>query len=283
MRCSRRPCRGCCARAATPASGKPGRLAPVPTTAASTSDLPAEEPPVPTPPQSAAVEAIDSAQGYHAFLLQGVTGSGKTEVYLRCIDTQLDSRPPEPGAGAGDRADAATRGPVPAPLSGRGHRAAALRPHRPAAAGGLGPRARRPRRDHHRHALGRVRAAAARRAHRRRRGARQLAQAAGRLPLLRPRHRRVARAPARRAGGARLGDALPRESRQRRGRALPATCACRNAPAGAKPPSVHLVDLRRHLATDGLAPPLVDGHPPPSRSRTARCCCISTVAAMRRR
>jgi primosomal protein N' (replication factor Y) len=40
--------------------------------------------------QQAAVSAIqDSAQGFQAFLLDGVTGSGKTEVYLRAIDQIL--------------------------------------------------------------------------------------------------------------------------------------------------------------------------------------------------
>ncbi len=41
------------------------------------------------PEQQAAVEAITSAQGFETFLLHGVTGSGKTEVYLRAITTVL--------------------------------------------------------------------------------------------------------------------------------------------------------------------------------------------------
>jgi primosomal protein N' (replication factor Y) len=41
--------------------------------------------PVPTPAQAAAVEAILGAEGFAPFLLHGVTGSGKTEVYLRTI------------------------------------------------------------------------------------------------------------------------------------------------------------------------------------------------------
>ncbi|MDR2000365.1 MAG: primosomal protein N' [Zoogloeaceae bacterium] len=41
------------------------------------------------PEQQAAVEAITSAQSFTAFLLHGVTGSGKTEVYLRAIDALL--------------------------------------------------------------------------------------------------------------------------------------------------------------------------------------------------
>jgi len=42
--------------------------------------------PQPTPEQQRAIEAISAAAGRHApFLLHGVTGSGKTEVYLRAI------------------------------------------------------------------------------------------------------------------------------------------------------------------------------------------------------
>ena len=44
------------------------------------------------PHQQAAFDAIRNgldAQAFHAFLLEGVTGSGKTEVYLKAIDTAL--------------------------------------------------------------------------------------------------------------------------------------------------------------------------------------------------
>ena len=39
--------------------------------------------------QRAAVEAITQADGFRCFLLHGVTGSGKTEVYLGAIDTVI--------------------------------------------------------------------------------------------------------------------------------------------------------------------------------------------------
>jgi primosomal protein N' (replication factor Y) len=43
--------------------------------------------PAPTAEQMVAIEAIAAARGHHAsFLLHGVTGSGKTEVYLRAIE-----------------------------------------------------------------------------------------------------------------------------------------------------------------------------------------------------
>jgi primosomal protein N' (replication factor Y) len=39
--------------------------------------------------QAAAVETIKAAEGFNVFLLHGITGSGKTEVYLRAIDAVL--------------------------------------------------------------------------------------------------------------------------------------------------------------------------------------------------
>lgn len=46
--------------------------------------------PVPTPDQGAAIDAVGAALGrFGAFLLHGVTGSGKTEVYLRLIERVL--------------------------------------------------------------------------------------------------------------------------------------------------------------------------------------------------
>jgi primosomal protein N' (replication factor Y) len=47
------------------------------------------ERPVLTDEQTVAVEAIDPTAGFSAHLLHGVTGSGKTEVYLRLIERAL--------------------------------------------------------------------------------------------------------------------------------------------------------------------------------------------------
>ncbi len=45
--------------------------------------------PVANPAQVAAIDAITAAQGFATFLLHGITGSGKTEVYLRVIAAAL--------------------------------------------------------------------------------------------------------------------------------------------------------------------------------------------------
>ena len=69
-------------------------------------------PPEPTPEQEAALaviaEAIRARRG-DRFLLHGVTGSGKTEVYLRAIAETLADRPAGARAGARDHAHASTR------------------------------------------------------------------------------------------------------------------------------------------------------------------------------
>jgi primosomal protein N' (replication factor Y) len=46
-----------------------------------------------TPDQSRAVQALSVATGFTPFVLFGVTGSGKTEVYLRAIDDRLRADP----------------------------------------------------------------------------------------------------------------------------------------------------------------------------------------------
>ncbi len=53
---------------------------------------PGTEAPRLTPPQQAAVERVLSSAGFRTFLLDGVTGSGKTEVYLRCIRAAIEAR-----------------------------------------------------------------------------------------------------------------------------------------------------------------------------------------------
>ena len=50
---------------------------------------PSPERPALTPEQQVAVDAVGDARGFNTFLLDGVTGSGKTEVYLRLIEQAL--------------------------------------------------------------------------------------------------------------------------------------------------------------------------------------------------
>jgi len=54
-----------------------------------TVSTPFETPHTLTDAQQRAADAISVADGYHCFLLHGVTGSGKTEVYLRAIQRAL--------------------------------------------------------------------------------------------------------------------------------------------------------------------------------------------------
>lgn len=48
-----------------------------------------DTPPVLNPAQEKAVEQVSAAEGFAGFLLQGITGSGKTEVYLHAIEAVL--------------------------------------------------------------------------------------------------------------------------------------------------------------------------------------------------
>jgi len=70
-----------------PLARNPGSLPP--TGGASAWDGPAPTFHSATPDQAAAIKAITQASGFQTFLLHGVTGSGKTEVYLRAIESVL--------------------------------------------------------------------------------------------------------------------------------------------------------------------------------------------------
>jgi primosomal protein N' (replication factor Y) len=61
----------------------------LPATAAMSTAASASEPLVLSQPQLKAVERIAAADGYQSFVLQGATGSGKTEVYLQCAAAAL--------------------------------------------------------------------------------------------------------------------------------------------------------------------------------------------------
>jgi primosomal protein N' (replication factor Y) len=65
------------------------RIADDPTQEA-TNDRCVDTPPTLTEDQRIAINLITAAKGYAAFLLEGVTGSGKTEVYLHSIERELE-------------------------------------------------------------------------------------------------------------------------------------------------------------------------------------------------
>ena len=100
-----------------------------------------------------------SLGGFAAHLLYGVTGSGKTEVYLQVIAAALGRRRPGAGARARNRADPAAGRAIRAPLQRRCRRAA-FSPDTQLAARRLARRARRSRAHRHRHPFRRVHLAA---------------------------------------------------------------------------------------------------------------------------
>ena len=237
----------------------------------------------------AAAEALVAqvvADGFGVTLLDGVTGSGKTEVYFEAIAAALRAGPPGAGAAARDRADArngssasssasARRPAHGIPISPAPERRAAWR----AVADGRG--ARRGRR-----ALGAVPAVPRSRPHRRRRGARAGLQAGGRRHLSGARH----------GGGARAPRATSRScwSRRRRrsrpcvnvaGGPLPARCICRTATAARSCPRSRPIDLRRDRPARGSAGcrrRCVEALERDAGGRASRRCCSSIAAAMRR-
>ncbi len=201
---------------------------------------PAAEPP-PTavaPPatteQQAALDALLPALGqFGVHLVHGVTGSGKTEVYLRLIDAILTARRQAlvliPEIALTPQLEQHFRNRFP------GRRIVTLHSglSRNGARGKLARRAGMRRAARH-PAVG-VRAAAAAGADRGRRGTRRLVQAAGRPALFGARRRDCTRQAGQGAGGARLGHARAGKLCAGPERALPAdrTEAARHQPGAA--------------------------------------------------
>ena len=214
---------------------------------------------------------------------KGVTGSGKTEVYLEAVAEALAPRPAGAGAPARDRALGRVPRPGRGPLRRPAGRVALGRhPGRPPPRLARGRRRRGAARR--RRALGAVPAVRRPRARRRRRGARRLLQAGGRRALPRPRHGGAARLDRGRRRGPRLGHALARDPGPTPRPASTPGSTCPSASASPCCRRCAAIDLRERRARPGpldLARrwprPSPSGWPPAS-SR----CCSSTAAAMRR-
>jgi hypothetical protein len=191
----------------------------------------AERPPhTLNPAQQAAADAIERAihaKQFHTFLLYGVTGSGKTEVYLHAIEAALLGRPQRAAAGSRNRPHAGRGGAVLPPL------------RRPCGDSAFGLHRRRAERAVAAHPLGRgaggrghpfrrIRAGAGPGPDRDRRRARRQLQAGRNAPLQRPGYGHRARAGGRRHGGAGLGHPQSRKPLQRRTRQV---YAARASPA----------------------------------------------------
>ena len=158
---------------------------------------------------------------------------------------------------------------------GAARRDPAQRPVRRRASRSVAPHPPRRRRRRGRHALGGVRAARQSRPDRRRRGARHLVQAGRDAALSRPRRRDHARQVRRRAGRARLGDAVDRVVRQRARRPLHAGHARARACSIGRWPSVRVVDMREEIAEAGA------GRRAQPAAASRRCASGSSAASSR--
>ena len=155
------------------------------------------------------VSALDQGVGDH-LLLEGPTGSGKTEVYLQACACCPRAWARHDRARAGDRAGPADRRTIPAALRRPGRDPPLVARRRRATRRARPGRARRGE-DRGRRPLGDLRADARGRPDRRRRGARHRLQAGVRPALRRAHRRRQARGARGRRRRLRLRDAAARE------------------------------------------------------------------------
>ena len=208
-------------------------------------------------PRLCCAAAVEAGH-FSVTLLDGVTGSGKTEVYFEAVAAALSARQAGADPSAGDRADPAFLERFAEPLR-RPAGGVALRSAAAAAGTGLAPGRRRPRAGGGRRALGSVPAVRRARPDRRRRRARSGLQAGGACLLQRPRH----------GGGARHTSPASRwccrrRRRRSKARSTPGWGGYRTTVlparfAAAALPEVRAIDMRRAPPGRGrfLSPPLI--------------------------